>query len=337
MPHRPMLKPALRRLWRDPASVQLGLDPRRAVVLSGLEHADVALLDMLDGTHDAAELAEVGAPGRVEDLLSVLDAAHALDDSSTVIAARSRPRLEPDLLALSLRHPEPGRAAAIVRARAATELELLGAGRVGAMIAMIADAAGIGTIRVSDPGPHRGADLAPGMPANLASGAASRGEVAARMLSRRHTRPRRTLARSVVVLAPAASVLPPEWLAQVRHRPHLPIVVRENVATIGPLVVPGTTPCLRCVELARADRDPGWPILTAQLVGQAAAIEACEITLATAAAALASMQLLSWLDDDRAPIAIRGGALELSLDDLRLRRQTIHPHPECGCGAIAGG
>ena len=37
---RPLLKPALRRLWRDPATLQLGIDPRHAVVLGGVDLAD---------------------------------------------------------------------------------------------------------------------------------------------------------------------------------------------------------------------------------------------------------------------------------------------------------
>src|SRR4051794_3854384 len=47
---RPLLKPALRRLWRDHETLQLGLAPPHAVVLAGLTAGDRSVLDLLDGT-----------------------------------------------------------------------------------------------------------------------------------------------------------------------------------------------------------------------------------------------------------------------------------------------
>ncbi len=50
--------------------------------------------------------------------------------------------------------------------------------------------------------------------------------------------------------------------------PHLPVVVTDLEVTIGPLVVPplsGAEPCLRCVELHQADRDPARAAILADL------------------------------------------------------------------------
>lgn len=48
---------------------------------------------------------------------------------------------------------------------------------------------------------------------------------------------------------------------------HLPVAFEPGATTIGPLVVPGRTPCLSCRDGHERDRDASWPSLHAQLVG----------------------------------------------------------------------
>lgn len=50
--------------------------------------------------------------------------------------------------------------------------------------------------------------------------------------------------------------------------PHLPIAVERRRAVVGPLVVPGRTPCLACRDGHARDRDPAWPLLHAQMIGR---------------------------------------------------------------------
>lgn len=339
---RPLLKPALRRLWRDPGTLQLGIDPRYAVVLGGVDLADASLLDLIDGTRETAELTAEAErrghePARVRHLLKVLGDAAALDDAPAAPNTMDARRL-PDLLSLSLLHREPGAASRVMTARGSTTVEVLGAGRVGATIAMLLAAAGVGHVALSDSGQVRQADFAPGGVRSPGSRQSSRAETARVPPSGRAasgaTRPVPAKADSTAVLAPASSVVPPEWLGQVRHQPHLPVVVRETTAVIGPLVLPGRTPCVRCVELTRGDRDPVWPVLAAQLVGEPHGVEPCDIVLASAAASIVALHVLAWLDrgERELPPSV-GGVLELSLVDLRLRRRTVAAHPGCGCGA----
>jgi bacteriocin biosynthesis cyclodehydratase domain-containing protein len=338
---RPMLNPALRRLWRDPGTLQLGIDPRHAVVLSGLDAADRAVIERLDGSRDLADLlaaeAEHGCRAeRVRELVTLLADAGALAVPATG-AGRIDPTnpLAPDLLAASLLG---GGAGDRFAERAATQIEVYGAGRVGAALAGLLAAAGIGAVIVRDKGPLRHVDLSPAGVRSRDLAASSRGEatqavVQSVLRSRDVGRAVPAATRSVVVLAPVGAVIPPEWLRQVRHRPHLAVLIRDTAALIGPLVLPRQTPCLRCVELARADRDPAWPALAAQLVSASRGVEACDTPLAAAAAALASMHLLRWLDQPDSGVPILSGILELSLADLQLRRRTVAPHPGCGCGA----
>ena len=53
------------------------------------------------------------------------------------------------------------------------------------------------------------------------------------------------------------------WLR--RDIPHLPVVIGDGGVTVGPLVEPGSGPCLYCVQLARTDADPAWPAIATQL------------------------------------------------------------------------
>jgi hypothetical protein len=46
---------------------------------------------------------------------------------------------------------------------------------------------------------------------------------------------------------------------------HLMVVLDEDRVRVGPLVVPGVTPCVTCLDLNRTDWDRAWPALLAQL------------------------------------------------------------------------
>src|SRR5947208_3052080 len=102
---RPTLLPALRRLWRDPCRVQLGTDPRRAVLLE-LPHPSYArVLDLLDGTRTRARVLREAARGGVAEadtaaLLATLDRAGLTMDARALRASGVpepvRQRLRPE-------------------------------------------------------------------------------------------------------------------------------------------------------------------------------------------------------------------------------------------------
>lgn len=50
--------------------------------------------------------------------------------------------------------------------------------------------------------------------------------------------------------------------------PHLPVALERGRTTIGPLVLPGTTPCLSCRDAHERDADGAWPRMHAQLIGR---------------------------------------------------------------------
>jgi bacteriocin biosynthesis cyclodehydratase domain-containing protein len=66
---------------------------------------------------------------------------------------------------------------------------------------------------------------------------------------------------------------------------HLLVRVRDGTGVVGPLVIPGTTSCLRCADLHRSDKDAAWPAVSAQLRDSVGSADRATL-LATAALAL---------------------------------------------------
>ena len=109
------------------------------------------------------------------------------------------------------------------------------------------------------------------------------------------------------------------WLAN--DIPHVPIVFTESGASIGPVVRPGVTACLACVELSRIDDDPAWGAIAPQVWGRQVAVEPA---LATHAAAT----VLTILG------ARAGRVVHLSGLTFTGRSTTSSLHPRCGCQSL---
>lgn len=136
--------------------------------------------------------------------------------------------------------------------------------------------------------------------------------------------------RLAVLVAPWL-VLPADaavWLR--RDVPHLPIVLGDRTVTVGPLVRPGETPCLHCLELARIDADPAWPAVAGQLL----ALPAPEPgALATAhALSLAARTVLRALGGEEPS----GRQTVLDTVTGSVGERTWSRHPECRCAAPPG-
>ncbi|WP_128976536.1 ThiF family adenylyltransferase [Streptomyces roseicoloratus] len=165
----PMVKPALRRAWRNMRYVQFGVTPAHAVVLGPVDTTTGSLIGLLDGTRGMkllrAEAAALGLPeGRLDALLDRLAAAGLIADASVRPpggrrdddpGGRADPALDPvraDLASLSVVHRAPDGAARALAARRASRVQVRGAGRVGAAVAALLSAAGVGRVEVLDAG-----------------------------------------------------------------------------------------------------------------------------------------------------------------------------------------
>ncbi|HVM26717.1 MAG TPA: hypothetical protein VM433_03485 [Mycobacteriales bacterium] len=339
-----MLPPALRRLWRDRETLQLGRPPGPSAVLAGIDPSARAALALLDGTRDTTQVVSEARtagcpPDRATALLELLDRAGLLSDAAHGTGADSLPRSERerlggDVAGLTLVHG-PGAASVLAR-RSAARVRVLGAGRVGAAVAGLLAASGVGAVDVDDAGIARAADVGVGGPA-LDDVGRSRGEAArARLAALAPSTDLAPGAADLVVVAPVEDDLEDDVRALVGSgAPHLALQVRDGVGLVGPLVLPGRSPCLHCLELTRTDLDPDWPVLSAQLGQRTRAAAAGGAVLAAAVAAQGAAQALALLDGWPEPAA-RGGTLELVPPDWRWRRRSWSLHADCGCVPQAG-
>jgi bacteriocin biosynthesis cyclodehydratase domain-containing protein len=138
---------------------------------------------------------------------------------------------------------------------------------------------------------------------------------------------------ALAVISATWVVTPGRYLPFLRRDvPHLPIVFDDTGARVGPLVEPGSGPCLRCLDLARRDADAAWPVVAAQLAGRPAA--SCTPRAALDASALAASVIDDRLSHGRRPLAAASFTLERP--GALPRRRQHEPHPECGCRTPAG-
>ena len=106
-------------------------------------------------------------------------------------------------------------------------------------------------------------------------------------------------------------------------RPHLPVGFEPGGFTVGPLVVPGRTPCLSCRDGHARDRDPSWPLVHTQLSGD-------DRSPPTAAAIVTAASFAARIIADDS-----GGAgrwIRVGADDRRVWR-SVRFHEECRCRA----
>ncbi|MCN9239999.1 TOMM precursor leader peptide-binding protein [Streptomyces sp. RY43-2] len=360
----PMVKPALRRGWRDLNTVQFGMAPAHAMVLGPVDTATGSFLTLLDGTRGLPLLREearsMGLPdGHVDTLVENLSDAGLLDDATgggaQAAALRAKAavldRLRPDLASLSLITRAPGEPARRLAARRSLRVQVRGAGRVGVVLASLLVGAGVGEVDVRDTGRVEPWDVAPGgLPADSIG---RRREEAARRAVRaaapdRPPRRERAAQRSpgggpdpgysLVILAPrdglqvhAPDPLTGESLIS-SGTPHLYAGVVEGTGVVGPLVLPGETGCAGCLDQARADRDHTWPRLVAQWrSGHPRPVQACDLALATAVAGVAAGHALAFLDGETPSSA--GTRWEASVPRLDWHARPVWAHAGCGCGA----
>jgi bacteriocin biosynthesis cyclodehydratase domain-containing protein len=117
--------------------------------------------------------------------------------------------------------------------------------------------------------------------------------------------------------------------------PHLLVRMVEGDAVVGPFVVPGSTPCLRCLDAHRAALDPAWPLLVEQYAQAASrdrpdgVPEPVDAALAALAVAWAARDVATYAGGGRPPTLATTVRVSPALEALETQPWTAHP--ACGC------
>jgi ThiF family len=342
-PH-PLLPSATPVLRLDGRTLQVGgVDGRSGVRLQPAGPEMGRLLSGLDGRRSErtvrAEAVADGLPAAlVDDLLAGLRAGGLLHDlaATDVLATDPGPaasaRAATELPAAVAGPGGAGR----WRARRQSAVVIDGATRVGTPLAAVLAASGVGRVHVRDRGPATAADAVVG-----GVGAADEGRPRALAAADavRRVNPLTDLRPLPAGRMPDLVVLCRPWAAtdplQVSlHRdgvPHLVAAVRGDTGVVGPLVLPGSTSCLRCADAHRRDDDPAWPRLAAQLAAAEPAPSGSTVTCLLTAVT-AAVQALAHLDGSAAP-AVLEATLELRPPGLLPVLRRWPAHPDCPCGA----
>ena len=118
------------------------------------------------------------------------------------------------------------------------------------------------------------------------------------------------------VLDPALHGL---WLR--RDVAHLPVILGDASVAIGPLVEPGRSACLYCLQRHATDADPAWPAIASQLWGRPSPAET-ELVASEVAAIVARAVLAGDAPSSQIVLEVETGERS---------RRTFAVHPDCGC------
>ena len=114
--------------------------------------------------------------------------------------------------------------------------------------------------------------------------------------------------------------------------PYIVLRTRPGTAVAGPLVVPPETSCLRCADLWRAEADPVWPRLAAQLAHRQSPDDPVLDAWVTA---MGLAQIVAFLYGEAGEL--RSRTLTLASDTGRTTLRVWPPHPHCSCRAPGRG
>lgn len=299
-----------------PAVRLIGVDPHRGVVVEDLPPPLATALDALHAARTTADIVVTAADRGVPPLVTTA--------------------LLTDLLATGVLVDADVEARA-GRARAGGTVVVHGRGPLAAGLVPGLLLAGAGTVHLATSGAVDAGDLGTGLvPRDIGRPrlAAVR-EAVDRLLPGASTRapPLRVLPD----LAVLADEPPQRRLVDDLHRDGvavLVVAVREGHGVVGPLVLPGRTPCLGCLERHRTDDNPHWPVVAPLLAGRPGRADAA-CTLATVGLAVAQvLAALSGFAGGAEPATL-GVTLELDVTAGTVVRRQHVTHPACPCRSIA--
>lgn len=341
------INPNHQALWRTPFEMQLGLGQSQ-VVLKKLTPAQERLIAAL-----YRGIADQQLPTITKQLgLSKAESDSVLQQVEPILLAenpklKSKIELSPEFIAgafseiirASLLHAVDGEAVLIGRAGRSIHIEDIS--RTGLTIAQGLAAAGVGHLISHDEQQVLPGDLGPtGYPSQLLGRPrvdALRTILAASPNKAMVSTGKKLLDKQLqkidcAVLIVQQAIEPRRYSHWVnRDVPHIAVTFDTEFASISPMIIPGQTACLFCLDSMRSEQDANWPVLASQLIASQKKFDDAASQLFTAGVVI--QKILARIDK------VAGFELcEENLSGYRMNLKTgeitefIWPqHSACGC------
>lgn len=310
LPARPWLRRDTPLLWRSARTLQVG-DAERTVLIANPPRDLVNWARSLQGNRTLEQcLADCPDPETGTTMLRALVLAGALDDAAHAASATPhlpralRDRDQRHAAAARLTYPDE-RAEGTVDARSAARIGVFGQGPLAHAVRISLRQSGIGHVLTTTP-PSSAARVGRSQSSDI----------------------------DLFVLAHA-------WHPDAFDDagclaldvPHLPVAAWGSQGSVGPLVIPGHTPCLRCGFLHAADHDPAFATVHLQRSYARFDTVPVDTALALAVAAHAAMQVCTWVDSVGVAPAAETSPIRLGLrlPGGHIAEHPLSAHPLCGC------
>lgn len=116
-----------------------------------------------------------------------------------------------------------------------------------------------------------------------------------------------------------------------RGIPFLPVVLRELLGTVGPLVMPGETPCYECLRARESSHldDPAAYHAVAETAFEGQPFAALHPSAATVLAELAAFELSKWFGGARPATRQVGTLVEVNVAEPAVRVRRVLRVPRC--------
>ncbi len=338
-------------LWRDPKRMQLGVGNDQ-LVLKNLTKAQEQLIGLL-----YRGIADESLPEMNRHLgLSQTESDEVIDQVGPLLLRQPEQQsLEPELsseyiasafseiIRASLVHGVDGRQVLAARSKRSVHIEDLS--KPGLAVALGLAAAGVGHIVTHDQGLVAREDLGPtGYPSQL--GGQPRIEALRALLAASPNHSYVSLGQRLsekhldsidCAVLIGQQVIEPRRYARWLNRDvaHLALGFDNDGTSISPMVVPGLSSCLMCLEELRTSKDAAWPVIASQLIQATRRTDDAASTMF--AAGLAIQKILSRLDGfgDFSLSHDERSGYRLESKGGQITEFTWPIWPACGCRSVA--
>ena len=336
----PKLRPGVRLYDRSHTQIQIGIDPDSALVVDKKVGQTIGRL--LTGAHSNSEickqLVEAGHDLQSSENFLRNLIALGLVEPGPITATYDLQNPVSEIQRLNLARETSGDLDQIAK-RIACEISIRGAGRLGMTVCLLLASAGFPNITVHDSTLVSESDLTPWGASRIDLGI-RRDSVAKNLVERmikgvsahkNYLRYRST--QKIELLMPDQRADFP-WISATSadrlvatDTAHLFAVTSSRASLISSVIIPGETPCLRCLHLHRCDQDSQWPIIDLQ-VSQNPTIDSAPISLVLNTAMEVVRLITAWVD------TVESADSHLIKLGLGLSSAETYPtffHPSCGC------